>query len=173
MDYFEAVSPLLCRQIELFKILVYERRLRHRELRNKRKLMREFDTGYIVVVRKQAKLSRRYGISQKLLFKTKGPYRVLEKDTPSSYWLQHLPFCEGLGSLRRKVKEYAKSMENIPSTMVLHKHVDGTETRFATMAGTLANNPLGKCLGVTRRGTHQSAYKDSRWAYEPGSNLCP
>ena len=68
MDYFEAVSPLLCRQIELFKILLYERRLRHRELRNKRKLMREFDTGYIVVVRKQAKSSRKYGASHKLVF---------------------------------------------------------------------------------------------------------
>ena len=64
-------------QIDLFKIQVYERGLRHRELRNKGKLMREFDTGDIVVLVKQLKSSIKDGISQKLALKTKGPYRVL------------------------------------------------------------------------------------------------
>ena len=62
-------------------------------------------------------------------------------------------------------------MENIPSTVVLHKHVDGEDTRFATMAGPLTNNPLGKLLGVIRRGTCQAASEYSRWAYEPVSYL--
>ena len=44
----------------------------------------------------------------------------------------------------RKAKESASSMEKIPSSMMLHKHVDGTDTIFATMKGPLANNPLGK-----------------------------
>ena len=64
-------------------------------------------------------------------------------------------------------------MGNIPSTMVLHKHVDGSDTRFSSMAGPLANNPLGKWLGVIRRGTYQSAPEDSRWEYEPVSDLWP
>ena len=88
-------------QRELFNILVSERRLRHRELRNKGKLMREFDTGYLVVVSKQVNSSRKYGISQKLVFKTKVPYIVLEKATPSSFWLQSLPF---LGSMEARKK---------------------------------------------------------------------
>ena len=96
MYNFEAASPNMFRQRELFNILVSERRLRHRELRNKGKLMREFDTGYLVVIRKHVNSIRKEGISQKLLFKTKGPYRVLEKATPSSYWIQRLPFCEDL-----------------------------------------------------------------------------
>ena len=50
--HFEAESPLLFRQRELFNIMVYERRLNHRELRNKAKLVRYFDTGDLVVVRK-------------------------------------------------------------------------------------------------------------------------
>ena len=65
----EDESPLLFRQIELFKIMVYERRLRHGELRNKGKLMREFDIGELVEVRKQVKSIRKYGIDQKLVFK--------------------------------------------------------------------------------------------------------
>ena len=44
--------------------------------------MRKFGTGYIVVVRKQIKSSRKDGVDEKLVFKTKGSYIVLEKDTP-------------------------------------------------------------------------------------------
>ena len=44
---------------------------------------------------------------------------------------------------------------------------------FYTMAGPLANNPLEKWLGVIRRGTYQAASEDSRWAYEPLSDIWP
>ena len=144
MYQFEASSPLIFIRIELFNILVSERRLRHRELRNKGKPMMEFDTGDLVLVRKQVKSSRKYGIAQKLVFKTKVPYRVLEKVTLSSYWLKSLHFCEGLGRPRRKVKESAARMEKITSTMALHKHVYGSDNRFSTMVEPLANNSLGK-----------------------------
>ena len=95
--------------------------------------MREFYTVDLVVVRKQVKSSGKDGISHKLAFKTKGPYRVLEKATPSSYWLQHFPLCEGLGRPGIKVKESEARIENLPSTVVLHKHVYEAETIFATM----------------------------------------
>ena len=52
---FEAASPLLFRQRYLFNILVSESRLIHTELRKKGKLMREFYTVDLVVVRKQVK----------------------------------------------------------------------------------------------------------------------
>ena len=41
-----------------------------------------------------------------------------------------------------KVKESAARMENISSAMVLHKHVDGTDTIFSTISGPLVNNIL-------------------------------
>ena len=69
MDNFEYASPLLFRQQDMFNILVSERRLIHMELRNKGKLMSTFDTGYIVVVRKQVKSTRKYGTVQKLVLK--------------------------------------------------------------------------------------------------------
>ena len=122
----EAEYPLMFIQIELFNILVLDRSLRFRELCNKVQIMREFDTGYILAVRKQVKSIRKYGVTQKLVFKAKGPYKVLEKNTPISYWIQSFPFCEGLGSPGRKVKESATKMEKIPPTMVLHKHLDVT-----------------------------------------------
>ena len=44
--------------------------------------MIEFDTGEIVVVRKKEKSNRKYGLDQKLVFKTKVPNKVLDKFTP-------------------------------------------------------------------------------------------
>ena len=78
-----------------------------------------------------------------------------------------MPFCEGLVKPVRKVKESAARMEKIPYTMVLHNHLDGADTRFATMSGPLVKDPLEKFLGVIRIGTYQAASEDSRWGYEP------
>ena len=61
---FEAESPLMFRQIDMFNILVSESRLRHRELHNKVNIIREFDTVDLVVVIKQVKSSRKDGISR-------------------------------------------------------------------------------------------------------------
>ena len=58
-----------------------------------------------MVLSKQVKSSINERVAQKLVFKTKGPYIVLEKAKPISYWLQRLPFCEGLGRPGRKVRE--------------------------------------------------------------------
>ena len=83
MDHFDAASPLLFRQRELFNILLSESMMIHRELHNKAKSMRGFYTRDLVVVSKKVKSSSKNGIDQKLVFKTKGPYRVLEKAAPS------------------------------------------------------------------------------------------
>ena len=69
------------------------------------------------------------------------------------------------------MKESEARMEKVPFTMVLHKNGDWADTRFATMTVTLAKNPLDKCLVVVRRRTYQVASEDSRWEYEPVSDL--
>ena len=56
-----------------------------RELHNKGKLMREFDTEDLVVVRKHVDSTIKYRKSHKLVLKTKGSYIFLEKYTPISY----------------------------------------------------------------------------------------
>ena len=62
----------------------------------------------------------------------------------------------------RKVTELAARVENIPFTMVLHKHVDEADTRFSTMEGPLEINPLDKWIGVIIRGTYQEVSDDRR-----------
>ena len=57
-----------------------------------------------MIVRKEFKSSIKDGVAHKLVLKTKLPYIVLEKDKPSTYWLQSLLFCEGLLRPGRKVK---------------------------------------------------------------------
>ena len=52
------------------------------------------------------------------------------------------------------MKDSASRMENIPSTMVIHKNLDVLETRFSTMVGPLVKNTLGKFLGVIRIGAY-------------------
>ena len=64
-------------------------------------------------------------------------------------------------------------MEKIPSTMAIHKHVDGSDTRLTTMSVPLVNKNLVKCLGVFRRGTYQSATEDIWSSYEPVYDFWP
>ena len=59
------------KQREIFNILVSQRSLRQKKLHNKGNITREFDTGDVVVVRKQVKSTRNYRASQKIVFKTK------------------------------------------------------------------------------------------------------
>ena len=61
MDEFEAAYPLLFRQRELFNVLLSERRLRHTDLGNKGKINKEFDTGELLLARKQVKSRKKYG----------------------------------------------------------------------------------------------------------------
>ena len=50
------------------------------------------------------------------------------------------------------MKESASRMENIPSTTVIQKHVDGDEAKFSTIAGPLVKNPLENGLKRTEEG---------------------
>jgi hypothetical protein len=130
-----------------------------------------FDVGDLVIVRKQVKSNTSKGISAKLLFKTKGPYRVIKKITPGSYRLQKLPFLQGLGRPGRFRKENGARMEKLPSTLILHRKVDGADTRFSQLHGDFADTPLYKWLGVLRHGAYQQAPVDSAWAFETLANM--
>ena len=57
--------------------------------------------------------------------------------------------------------------------MVLQNNVDGEDTIFTTMSVPVVKIPLGKWIGITRRGGYQADSGDSMWAYEPVSDLCP
>ena len=116
-----------------------------------------FAAGDLVIVRKQVQSNSDRGIAGKIVFKSRGPYRVLEPANPGSYWIQKLPFLDGLGSTGRRVKESAARMERIPSTLVIHKRPDGADTRLASMRHPLVNNPVQKWLGAIDSGAYQQA----------------
>ena len=170
-DHFEAASPLLFKQRRLLTILNEERRRRHNELRNKIASGVSFNPGDLVIVRKQVKSVASRNFSAKLVFKTRGPYRVLEQVNPNSYKLQKLPFLRGLGRRGRVVKESAARMTKIPSTLIFHKIADGTDTRFNMLSGALAENALERWLGVINRGAYKQAADDATWAFEPLASM--
>ena len=62
-------------------------------MKNKGITQRKFKVGDLMIVHKQVKSSSAAGIATKIMFKAKGPYRVIEQDGPGSYKLQWLPFC--------------------------------------------------------------------------------
>ena len=59
-----------------------------------------------------------------------------------------------MGRTVKKVKELEAKIKN-PSTMVIYKHVDVADTRFATMLIPLVNIPMEKCLELIIRGTQK------------------
>ncbi|MGA1505134.1 MAG: integrase zinc binding domain-containing protein [Ilumatobacteraceae bacterium] len=174
LDYLDSTCPLLARQRALFEISVMERRKRMRELRNEGKTARSFAIGSLVVVRKIVQSSRKRGISAKLVPKVKGPYRVVGvANEGSSYLLQKLPFCQGIGVPGKIVKEKSSRMEKLPSIVVFAKMADGADARRATLSRPLAAEPLQKWLRVRQYGTYQKADEDNNWAYERVADLWP
>ncbi len=99
------------------------------------------------------------------MFKSRGPYRVLEPANPGSYIIQKLPFLDNLGSMGRRIKESAARMERNPSTLVIHKRPDGADTRMASMRHPLVNNPVQKWLGAIDSGAYRPAAPNENQAF--------
>lgn len=91
----------------------------------------------------------------------------------SSYLLQKLPFCQGIGVPGRIVKEKSSRMEKLPSIVVFAKMADGADARRATMDRPLAAEPLQKWLRVRQYGTYRKADEGNNWAYERVADLWP
>jgi hypothetical protein len=171
LDHADASFPLLRRQQELLAICNQERRRRHRELRNDTATPRTFQPGDLVVIRKQVHSKTADGISAKLMFRAKGPYRVVDQTPTGTYRLIKLPFLEGLGRPGRLIKEAAFRLEKLPSTLVIHRCADGTDTRFASLRGPFAPSPLEKWLGALNPGAYRQAAPEQNHAFEPLANM--
>ena len=124
-------------------------------------------------MRKQVKSDAAARVSAKLVFRSKGPYRVIERIEQShSYHLQKLPFLHGMGIPGCLIKENAVRMEKLPSTLVLHNHASGDDFRFAAMHQDLQKAPLAKWLGIPCYGGYLQAQGDRQWAFEPLESMC-
>lgn len=170
----EAMFPLWWRQKELIKILNENRRKYHRDLKNGTKKKRIFEIGDIVAVRKQIKSKASEGAPAKLTLRSKGPYRVIAKESDESYKLQKIPATSRLArATGRTIKESSFRMEKLPSHLVVHRRVDTPDTRLAKMRQTLAHNPLEDSLGIPDFGKYAKAQPDKAYAFEKLEDLWP
>ena len=93
LDHLYSVSPILYKHRQLLDFLNAEHRQHHIELRNKGIKTTIFSLGDLVIVWKQVKSDTAAGVSAKLVFHSKGPYRVIEWiGETHSYCIQKLPF---------------------------------------------------------------------------------
>jgi hypothetical protein len=73
------------------------------------------------------------GKPAKVTLKARGPYyRIIEEAGNNLCYIQKLPATQSLMSLPgERMKELAKQMEKLPSSLVTHKQIDSLDTRLA------------------------------------------
>ena len=173
IDKIETMFPLWWTQKELLKSLIEERRAHHLQLKNKHRTQRTFEPGDLVMVRKQVQSKALEGIPAKLVLKTRGPYRVINKQSKDSYLLQKIP---GTATMTRRkgsvpIKEQAFRMTKIPTTLTIHKRIDTPDTRLANMRNILAHSPLEQQLGLVDFGKYAQAATSLPHAFDKIADL--
>ncbi len=171
ISFTEMNFPLWAKQSVMLQILIAERRERHRDLANQGRHTTNFNIGDLVIIRKQTQSSSEKGIPAKQKFKWKGIYRVVEKLGEKSYHVQKLPTMQGSGKIGKLRKYSAGVMEKIPSSLIVNKHLDTSDTRLATLDQDLVNNPLEQSLGMFQYGKYIQASPDANFAYDKVEDL--
>jgi hypothetical protein len=91
---------------------------------------------------------------------------VLEKLGEDSYMVQHIPILQSLNRRPGKPqKQPAWRLECIPSSVVVHKRVDSSDTRLLQQTTELKDNPLEHNLGFFDFGKYHKA-DDANFAFE-------
>ena len=166
LAHLETNFPLWARQATMLQILIADRRKRHRELQNQGRTQRTFNIGDLVIIRKQVKSDSTKNAPAKQQFKWKGMYRILEAVGERSYKVQKLPTLQGNGR-PGKLRQYSAAvMERVPSSMVVNKHLDTTDTRMAALETPLTRNPLEQSLGFHQFGRYVKAPNDADFAFD-------
>jgi hypothetical protein len=104
--------------------------------------------------------------------RARGPYRVLEKSGEDSYMVQRIPILQSLNRRPGKPqKQPAWRLERIPSSVVVHKCVDSSDTRLLQQTMELKDNPLEHNLGFFDFGEYHKAADDANFAFEKVGDL--
>ena len=169
IEHLETIFPLWGKQSMLLQILQEERRERHRDMKNQGVTQRKFNVGDIVLVKKQVKSQTVDGQNfpeKQRIGKFKGPYKVVEKLSEKSYHLRRLPAVKGKGKPGRLRKAAASHMNKIPSTLVVHKRLQGQDNTLASMETRLVQNPLEQALGFHEFGKYVQVPDQSKFAFD-------
>ena len=171
LAHLETNFPLWAKQSTMLQILIAERRERHRELHNEGKTPKKFNIGDLVIIRKQVKSDGPQGIPAKQKFRWKGIYKVLEPVGDKSYKVQKMPTLQGKGRPGRIRQYSAAVMEKIPSSLVVNKHLDTSDTRLTALESPLTHNPLEQNLGFHQYGKYVRAPKNAEFAFDRVEDL--
>jgi hypothetical protein len=90
----------------------------------------------------------------------------LTESRPARIVCKSFLFFKVLTVLVVSVKRTEQEWKKLPSTLIIHRKVDGADTRFSQLHGEFADTPLYKWLGVIRHGAYQQAPSDSTWPFE-------
>ena len=166
LEHIDAMFPLLLKQRELLHLLTEDRREFHRQLKNKTRKQPPLAVGDLAIARVQVKSQDKLGPA-KLQMKARGPYRILEQVSPTTYRIQRLPFNQDSpGKPHKPYVESAARLTKLPKTLVIHKHVDGVDSRWATLRHPFGLTPLHQSLRATGFGKFIRANPDQPWAFE-------
>ena len=166
LEHIDAMFPLLLKQRELLHLLTEDRRRFHRELLNKSRKQATFEAGDLAIVRVQVQSKKQHGPA-KIQMKARGPYRILEKVSPTTYRIQRLPFSsDSPGNAHEPYIESVSRLTKLPKTLIIHKHVDGIDTRWSTLRHPFGLTPLHQSLRATGFGKFVKANPDQPWAFE-------
>jgi hypothetical protein len=119
-------------------------------IKNEGITQRIFIRGNIVIIKKQVQSKASQGIAAKIVFKLRGPYRVLELASPGSYWILKLPFLEGLGMPGQQVNVSAAQMEKSCQHWFYISN-------WTVLIHALMESPLQCWLGMSAYGEYQQA----------------
>ena len=172
LQHVETMFHLWFRKKELLTLLNEERRERHRKLADDGKRERIFQPGDLVVVRRQVQSEAAQGKPAKLMMRAKGPYRVLEQAGKGSYWIQRIPSLQTM-TTRPGVRQKQASwrLERLPSTIVIHKRLNSSDTRWMERITPLRDNPLEQNLGLFDFGKYCKAPNNAPYAFDKMENL--
>jgi hypothetical protein len=171
ISFIETNFPLWAKQSMMLQILIAERREKHRDLANKGRSVRKFNIGDLVIIRKQVQSDGERGIPAKQKFRWKGIYRIMDKESDKSYWVQKLPTLQGKGKPGTLQKYAASQMERIPSSLIVNKYLDTSDTRLSALGQELVPNPLEQNLGFFEFGKYIRAPSEADFAFDRVEDL--
>ena len=127
IEHLQTIRHMMTTQQAMLQVINDERRAYHRDRLNKLRTQTRFNTGDLVIVRRQVKSDKSRGVVAKLQIRATGPYKVIREGNPGSYWVRRIPFLEGEHTMGVELKESVARMEFLPDMLrVQNMYMDWT-----------------------------------------------